>query len=342
MSDEESQKLLPPVDPEKAAAEKKRLYNEAQKIKMRHVRQHVQKGIFEPNCEFCQHRAKAKEEKAQPKVSVQQKTGPLQELIQDANALIYIENEDDPAIKQQLQQEIQKFGLETVRARDNEDNLHGLLDTVVDFINGTYTSEWLNDPSEIAALSDQFEELQATYRHKQRFRTALGWALHGRDSSLELPELEEFYKTVPTWPAPPEGLRNSFDVWLPRNWSKKDFFRRSDWWHSYAADDGVALDKKLAHVRGYICRHGFQVYQPEIPELVCPWSTSVVEIPKVKTTISPADVRVFDPPPYVAGLLDAVEITQALQKQPIAPANIVQTVENRPSLIDAAMKERGL
>jgi len=62
-------------------------------------------------------------------------------------------------------------------------------------------------------------------------------------------------------------------------------------------------------------------------------------------TITPAEARVIAPkPPYVAGLLDAQEISRVLaEKEPTSsPAAIVQTVERRTSLVDQAMNERGL
>ena len=328
MPDEVSQ-----PDPVKAAAEKKRLFNESQKLKMR------------------QRRAKAKEIAA------------VRELITEAKVAVFIENEDDPRRKDQRQKLIkQGHSLEDFELYEYEvEQAFGI---------AIASAQATGTPSSLYFDGKTHLWYQDSYprEHRMDWWDQTGYSnqiLHECDfvndrtrlddlADLQIQSSETAYKYRKIAVKLKAGYKTTHllnPLWLDRDLSNR-------------TPQLQKLTAQLKSVESYLTASGITgLWRPEDsptddsgrPREFESWewtkSVSETRLPPMpnaspKVIIRPEDARtgMVEPKPYIAGLLDAQEISRVLtEKEPISsPAAIVQTVAQRTSLVDAAMKERGL
>jgi hypothetical protein len=308
MPDEVSQPDPEKADPTKnsgeggetaAAKEEKRLIA---KYKMRCQRQHVQKGIFDQNCEYCQRRVAKKEGKAQPKVSVQEH---IKELIQEVKATVQSIEETETHESENVSADL--FGSCFTFCRGYGDQPWG--ETLQGFV------------SDLADLQIDFSEISYKYAslrtlEKQGFKPAgkhllsEPWRnLVGHAATFRLETINQWltdHSITGLWDAS-KSLTDPYGN--PRPWQSWQWVKQEP-------------EPPKTYSPAWLQQVKETVSQPHSP-----------------MTISSAQVRVIEPKPYLPGLLGAEEILRALEKEPIAPA-IVRTVENRVSLVDQALQER--
>jgi hypothetical protein len=330
----------PDPEKEKAAAELKRLaFNENAKYKMRCQRQHVQKGIVDPNCQFCQRRA-TKEEKVSPK------TAAIQELIREAKEVVFVGN--DPKRKDQIKQ---GHSLEAVELYEYEvEQAVGL--TIA-------CAQATNKPASLFYDHKKHVWYPRGYpaAHRIDWWSDFGYEheiLHECDFDNDATPLDDLADLQIDWSETAFKYRKvainlragyKTDKLLNPLWMDRDLSNRTA--------QLQPLTRMLKSVESYLTASGItNLWVPEQsrdPREIDSWwwtkpetsESAESRLPHVPVTIRPSDVRVVESKPDIPRLLgvepfDAKEVIQAIEQS--APS-IVKTVDTRLSLVDRALGE---